>query len=186
MSAAARPDDLDLRPISRVEYDRLLADGWFEGERIELLEGMLVEMSPEGPEHAWVVQELNRLLTTGLPAHLRVRVANPWAASDLSEPEPDIAVVPKGDYRRSHPATAVVLMEVSGSSRSKDLGSKAKTYARAGAERYWVIDLVARLVHEHTSPTAGGSSSVTQHPFEQALEVAGVEVCLARIVDDRP
>jgi len=186
VSAAARPDDLDLRPISRAEYDRLLADGWFEGERIELLEGMLVEMSPEGPEHAWVVQELNRLLTTALPGHLRVRVANPWVAGDLSEPEPDLAVVPKGVYRRAHPATAVVLIEVSGSSRRKDLGPKATIYARAGAERYWVIDLVARLVHDHTSPAADGYARITQHPFEQALEVAGVEVCLARIVDDRP
>jgi Uma2 family endonuclease len=186
VSAAARPDDLDLRPISRAEYDRLLADGWFEGERIELLEGMLVEMRPEGPEHAWVVQELNRLLATSLPDHLRVRVAHPWVAGDLSEPEPDLAVVPKGDYRRSHPATAVVLIEVSGSSRGKDLGSKTTIYARAGAERYWVIDLVARLVHDHTSPSAGGYERVMQHPFEQTLDVAGIEVCLARIVDDHP
>lgn len=185
MSAAARPDDLDLRPISRAEYDRLVAEGWFEGERIELLEGLLVGMSPEGPEHSWVIQELNRLIARGLPDHLRVRVAHPWAASDVSEPEPDLAVVPAGDYRRAHPGIAVLLIEVSGTSRRKDLGSEALVYARAGAERYWVIDLVERLVHDHTEPGPEGYGRVVRVPFDEPMEVtAGLTVHIADILEE--
>ncbi|HEY4409700.1 MAG TPA: Uma2 family endonuclease, partial [Acidimicrobiia bacterium] len=185
--SAARPDDLDLRPISRAEYDRLVAEGWFEGERIELLEGLLVEMSPEGPEHAWVIQQLNRILARGLPDQLQVRITHPWAAGDLSEPEPDIAVVPTGDYRRAHPARAVLLIEVSGSSRRKDLGSKATVYAAAGAERYWVVDLVERVVHDHREPSADGYHRVGRRSFDDPLEVVpGLTVSLAASVDDSP
>lgn len=186
MAAAARPDDLALRPLTRAEYDRLVEEGWFEGEQIELLEGMLVEMSPEGTLHAWIIQELNRILARGLPDHLRLRVGNAWAASDLSEPQPDFAVVPRDDYRGAHPGVAVLLIEVSWSSRRKDLGAKARIYARAGVERYWVVDIEHRVVHEHTGPSPDGYGHVEQRSFDETLDAAGVPVCLARIVDDAP
>lgn len=186
MSAVAQPDDVTLRPIRRAEYDRLVEEGWFEGEPIELLGGMLVEMSPEGVDHAWIIQELNRLLTRGLPDHLTLRVGNPWVAGDLSEPEPDFAVVARADYRRAHPDTALLLIEVSWSSRRKDLGTKARIYARAGVERYWVIDIEHRLVHVHTGPGPDGYGHVERRPFEDTLDAAGVAVCLARIMDETP
>lgn len=186
MNAAAHPDDLQLRPITRAEYDRLVRDGWFAGEPIELLEGMLVEVSPEGEDHTWIIQELCRLLTLGLPDHLRVRGGHPWIAGELSEPEPDVAVVPRADYRREHPSVAALLIEVSASSRRKDLGTKALIYARAGVPRYWVVDIAHRVVHEHTDPGPGGYQRVDRRPFEDVLDVSGVELCLARILDEEP
>jgi Uma2 family endonuclease len=152
-----------VRPLRREEYDQLVLAGAFEDERIELLDGVLVEMSPEGTEHAWIIQLLTRLLARGLPEQLALRVAAPWAASDRSEPEPDFAVIPTGDYRREHLGKAVLVIEVSRSSLLKDLRLMARIYAAAGVPEYWVIDVEALAVHRHTepSPRASAASSAT-------------------------
>jgi Putative restriction endonuclease len=63
-----------LRPLRRAEYDQLVDQGAFDDEKIELIEGVLVEMSPEGTDHAWVIQQLNKVLTRALPEHLALRV----------------------------------------------------------------------------------------------------------------
>lgn len=85
-----------LRPLRRVEYDRLVEMGAFEGQRVELLYGMVVAMSPHGPPHDSSIEELNELLVRALAGRARVRIQFAFAASDGSEPEPDVAVVPKG------------------------------------------------------------------------------------------
>ncbi len=167
-----------VRPLRRAEYDQLVLAGAFEDERIELLDGVLVEMSPEGTEHAWVIQLLNRHLARGLPDHLALRVAAPWAASDRSEPEPDLAIIPAGDYRRDHPDEAVLVIEVSRSSLVKDLGLKARIYAAAGVPEYWVIDVEASAVHRHTEPSPEGYRSVERHGASATLDAAGVPVRL--------
>lgn len=175
-SASAWDRELQVRPLRRSEYDRLVDEGVFDDERIELLEGMLVEMSPEGTEHAWIIQELTRCLARGLPEELRLRVAAPWAASDVSEPEPDCAVVPVGDYWVDHPSVALLLIEVSRSSRRKDLGLKARIYGAAGVPSYWVVDVERRVVHVHQEPTGDGYGRVERHPFTATLDAAGVAV----------
>lgn len=150
-----------IRPLRRAEYDRMVELGMFDDEPIELLRGMLVEMSPEGSAHAWIIQELVHRLARGLPDHLRLRAGNPLAASGWSEPEPDLAVVAVGDYRREHPTQALLVIEVSRSSLRKDLGVKAELYAEAGVPEYWVIDLAAAVVHVHRQPTPNGYREVT-------------------------
>jgi Uma2 family endonuclease len=167
-----------VRPLRRDEYDQLVLAGAFEDERIELLDGALVATSPEGTEHAWIIQLLNRLLARGLPQHLALRVAAPWAAGDRSEPEPDIAVIPAGDYRRDHPGEAVLVIEVSRSSLVKDLGLKARIYAAAGVPEYWVIDVESSAVHRHTEPSPEGYRSVERHDAGATLDAAGVPVPL--------
>jgi Uma2 family endonuclease len=171
-----------LRPLRRSEYDRLVDLGVFDDEKIELIEGVLVEMSPEGADHAWVIQQLNSLLTPALPDGLEVRVAAPWAASERSEPEPDLAVVPTANYRREHPSRARLLVEVAHSSVRKDLGVKARVYAAAGVPEYWVIDLGERVTVRHTQPAEGGYQSITRHGRDDRLEIEGVVVELGPLL----
>jgi len=100
-----------VRPLRRTEYDLLVVAGAFEGERLELLSGALVEMTLQGTRHSESVARLCRLLTRGLPDQYVVRAHSPFAATDDSEPEPDLAVVPDEDYSARHPSTAFLVVE---------------------------------------------------------------------------
>lgn len=173
---------ITLVPLTRLQYDALVETGALDDARVELLEGALVEVAPQGLEHADVVEALNRLLARGLPERLRLRPALPFAASDTSEPEPDFAVVAGARDRQSHPQAAVLVVEVSQSSLAKDLGVKAGVYAAAGVPTYWVIDLPHRCVHVHTAPADGAYGDVRVASFDDALDAAGVRVVLSDLV----
>jgi Uma2 family endonuclease len=109
-------------------------------------------MSPQGSLHAWVVQVFDHWLNTALNEHAAVRVQSPLALSDDSEPEPDIAVVPRENYQHSHPRTALWIVEVADDSLRKDRGAKAALYAAAGVPEYWVVNLPERCVEIFTAP----------------------------------
>ena len=150
-----------VRPLRRSEYDQLVELGAFHDERVELLRGVLVEMTPQDPAHALVISRLYRLLDRPLPAGLIVRAQSPLAVSDDSEPEPDLAIVPDDDYRRAHPTRAVLVVEVAGSSIKKDRELKAALYAEAGVEEYWIVDLGKGVVELYREP-AGGAYRVRE------------------------
>lgn len=146
-----------LRPLRRVEYDRLVELGCFgEDEKVELLEGVIVQMTPQGLEHAAAIESLTHRLVLALATRARVRVQLPFAASDISEPEPDLAVVPPGDPRLSHPEQALLLIEVADSSLSKDRRVKTRIYAAAGVPEYWVVDVAGRTIEVRTEPGVDG------------------------------
>jgi Uma2 family endonuclease len=147
-----------LRPLRRREYDCLVELGVFDEERVELLDGVLVSMNPQGAEHAEVTGFLAERLTVALSGRARVRAHSPLSLSDESEPEPDIAVVPAGDYARAHPTRALLLVEVADSSLRKDRELKALLYAATGVPEYWLVDLVARVVHVHRAPQLSSAS----------------------------
>lgn len=162
-----------LRRMKRSEYDRLVELGVFEGERAELLWGVIVTMSPIGAEHNWAVQELQRLLTLALSEGWRVRGQSSFAASDDSEPEPDITVLrfdPK--LRREHPQTAALIIEVASSSLRRDR-AKAQLYAAAGVPEYWIVDLDRRVFEVYTEPFGEGyRTMVTRSAGESIVAVA--------------
>jgi hypothetical protein len=101
MSIAAPERGVRLRPLRRGEYGRLVELGCFDDAAVELLEGVLVEMSPESPRHRVTDLLAEHLTRTPAESYL-VRAAGPWAAGESSEP--DIAVVPRGRYHQDHPA----------------------------------------------------------------------------------
>src|ERR1700674_406937 len=109
-----------IRPLRRGEYDCLVRAGSFEGERLELLYGRLVTMSPQGERHAFSITRLTEILVRGLAGRAQVRVQLPFAASDISEPEPDLAVVVPGDYLDGHPRRALLVIEVAQASLEED------------------------------------------------------------------
>jgi Uma2 family endonuclease len=144
-----------VRPLKRVEFDRLVDLGLFEDERVELLYGVLVQMSPMGTRHAETLRRLNRALVLGVGDRGVVQVQAPFAASEDSEPEPDFGVLPPGDYSAAHPEKAILLVEVAESSIRKDRVLKARLYAEAGVPTYWLIDVARDVAHVFADPSEG-------------------------------
>ena len=145
----------EIRPLKRREYDRLVELGVFENERIELLRGQLVTMSPQGEPHASITARLGRKLSRDLDETFEVRQHSPFAASDDSEPEPDISVSRARKRGFYHPSRALLLIEVSESSLRIDRDIKAAIYAENGAAEYWIVDIRAHAVWVFTKPIAG-------------------------------
>lgn len=125
--------------------------GLFRDERVELIRGVLVKMSPQLAPHASTVQRLNQLLMARLQGRFTLRIQSPLALSDDSEPEPDVAVVALGDYDTEHPSTALLVIEVSDTTLKKDRG-KAALYASAGVGEYWIVNIGGRTVEVYSSP----------------------------------
>lgn len=149
-AAAIAPETI--RRLTRAEYDRMVEIGLLEGERVELLEGFIVTMSPQGTAHADAIRRLNMLLVRMLADVALVQVQLPLAVSDDSEPAPDLSDIPFGDYTRDHPHHALLVIEVANSSLNKDRLTKGALYAAAGVPEYWVINLVEHVIEVHTDP----------------------------------
>jgi Uma2 family endonuclease len=176
--------DVRIRPLRRSEYDVLVEQGVFgDGDRIQLLDGELVEMSPQHAPHADTVEALNELLMPALAGRARVRVQLPLGAGKYSEPEPDLAVVPLDEPRGRHPERALHVIEVADSTVRLDLARKAPIYAAAGVPVYWVIDLPADVVHVHTVPTPDGYATIDVQPADAVLDVCGVTLTLRDLHD---
>jgi Uma2 family endonuclease len=135
---------LDVRHWTRDEYERLAGTGFFaSGQRAELVEGVIYEMSPQKGRHAAGIRGVEEALRTAFRQGHDVRVQLPLALDPDSEPEPDVAVVLGSwrDYPDTHPTTAVLIVEVSDSSSFHDRERKRALYARAGVPEYWILDL---------------------------------------------
>jgi Uma2 family endonuclease len=171
-----------VRPLKRVEFERLVDAGVFDDERVELLGGAIVEMSPQHPRHAATVARLNKILTRIAGDQLELRPQLPLAASDDSLPEPDFALVPLGDHDHAHPSHALLVVEVADSSLRKDRLLKAELYAHAGVPEYWIVNLADRAVEVHTNPRDGIYSKVRSVEPDAAIRLVAlpdVEVLVA-------
>lgn len=162
------------RRIGQAEYDRLVESGALDGVDVEYLEGVLVDVRPQGERHARMIMRLNGWLA---PVVAKVRVQMPLAAGGQSRPEPDIAVLSEADAASEElPATAQLVVEVADTSQLADR-AKADLYAAAGVARYWIVDLPAACVVEHLDPSEDGYGHTHTLRFEDVLEprVEGVE-----------
>ena len=145
-----------LHRISPDEYRRLVEAGVFdEDARIELIDGLLVDMSPRTRAHENAIAWLNRCVMLGVDLErYEIRVGAPLTIG-MSEPEPDLTVIPLSAPRPHHPATAALVVEIAVSSRRRDLVEKPPIYAQAGVPLYWVVDLDAKHAVTHTSVREG-------------------------------
>lgn len=143
-----------LRPLRREEYDRLVELGFFQDERLELLKGRLVLMSPQNAPHATAVRKLNKLLVRLCGDVADVRPQSPILAGEDSEPEPDFAVVEPSEST-NHPETALLVVEVADSSLTRDRDVKGPIYAEAGYPEYWIVNLPERCVEIYRDPVNG-------------------------------
>jgi Uma2 family endonuclease len=145
------------RPIRVDEYHRMEEVGIIGSEeRVELLDGEMVLKPVMNPRHAAAVTRLSHLLVHRLLDSALVRVQLPLQLNDRSEPEPDLAIVrPDPRYYADHhplPSDVLLLIEVSDSSRSYDLGKKAAAYALAGIAELWIVDLIERRLYVMCDP----------------------------------
>jgi Uma2 family endonuclease len=172
------------------EYERMGAAGLFgEDDRVELIEGEIVELTPIGSRHAACVARLTRLFA-GAPADQAiVWVQNPIRLGVRSEPQPDLALLhPRDDfYARSHPGPAEILLvvEVSDTTAAWDRDVKTALYGAAGIPEAWVVDLNDNSVHVFTEPGREGYAVVRQAMAGDVIAtgvLGGVAVAVAEIL----
>jgi Uma2 family endonuclease len=175
------------RRITVDEYHRMIEAGILdEDEHVQLIDGFLIAMTPQGEPHAQVIQRLNRLLVRSVGEGLVVRPQLPLTLGD-SEPEPDLAVVREADLSRDrHPGAALLVVEVAADSLRVDRGAKAVLYARAGIPEYWIVSLEDSTVEVLRDPDASagayrarvvlavGESVTTPSVPGLAVDVAGL------------
>ena len=144
IEAWPRPHRLTVDDYRRMAEIRLFASD----DRVELIEGAIVDMAPIGSLHAATVTALAERLTRSVDASAHVRVQQPLVLAPDSEPQPDLAVVngrPER-YKIEHPGPkdVLLLVEVADATLQFDLETKARLYAAHGIAEYWVVDLVHR------------------------------------------
>lgn len=172
------------------DYHQMVKAGILAGRRVELLQGDIVEMAPEGPEHAYLADDTSKYLTRLLGDRAQVRDSKPITLVPNSEPEPDIAVVrPLGSvYRQRHPYPEDVfwLIEFANTSLAKNLNPKRAIYAAANIPEYWVVNLKARQVTVLREPVAGDfrSETVWQNGEIAPLAFPNVEVASDRLLGE--
>jgi len=148
-----------------------------EDDRVELLEGEIIEMTPIGSRHAACVARLDRLLNAHVEDSAIVWVQNPIQLNDQSEPQPDIALVkPRADfYEKAHPRPEEILLliEVADTSIDLDRNTKLPLYAQAEIPEVWIVDLRQLRMEMYRQPSAQGYSSITHlNHLEQATPQA--------------
>ena len=127
-------------------YAQLIALGIFDAQHVELIEGHILDMTPMGSLHATAVALTANVLEQAFGTGYFVRWQMPFGIGELSEPEPDVAVVQGNirDHVNAHPTTAALIVEISDTSLDFDRTQKAGLYATAGVADYWIVNLIAR------------------------------------------
>ena len=179
--AVAFPENF--RPLRRVEYDQLVAMGVFGEERIELIDGCLVRMNPPKPPHCDAVDQLNRILGRALYDDALIRVQNPFAAGDISEPQPDILVAPLVRYDVEHPAVAHLVIEVAESSLKYDRGTKLRLYAEQNVPEYWIVDVGSRRIEVYREPGPGGYAWRRVFACGEAIQLLRFPAVMVQVSD---
>jgi Uma2 family endonuclease len=153
------------RRFTRAEYYRMAEVGILSRrDRVELIKGEIIEMSPIGRRHRAFVYNLTRLLARRLPDHAIVSVQSPLALADDTEPEPDLAVLRRRDVpykeREAWAEDALLVIEVADTSLAYDRSTKLRLYAEAGISEYWVVDCTAETIEVHRGPGPEGYREV--------------------------
>lgn len=156
---------LPIRRFTVAEYYRMAEVGILkEGDRVELIEGEIIQMSPIRRRHAKQVTHLTEFFAGAFLDVARISVQNPIHLDDHSEPQPDLVLLARRPdlYAVEHPSPAdiLLLIEVADSSIDFDREIKIPLYARAGAREAWLIDLNAGTVLAFRDPTADSYRTV--------------------------
>src|SRR3712207_6684546 len=135
-----------------------------EDDRVELIEGELVEMTAIGTRHFSCVNRLTRMLVMNVGDDGIVSVQNPVRLNEYNEPQPDVTVIRPRDYRESlpMPEDVLLLIEVSDTTLAYDRGVKLPLYARAGIREVWIVDLAHEVIERNTDPSGASYRRVEQ------------------------
>lgn len=179
---------LEKRLFTVDEYHKMVEAGILnEDDRVELLGGEIILMSPIGEHHAGVVNRLNALLNRLLLDSAIVAVQNPIRLTDDSEPEPDVAVLRFRDdyYTGSIPISQdiIFLIEVSDTTDTSDRSVKIPRYAQAGIEEVWIVNLQDRMVEVYSSPKVGVYQGVRRAQPGETLPLVGFPEVVVKVDD---
>jgi Uma2 family endonuclease len=176
------------------QYHRMIESGAFtEDDRLELIEGWVVQQIAKGPGHEYAVGQGEDLLRARIPAGWHVRNQAPITLTS-SEPAPDLTIVrgDRGVYRRRHPVPSEVALIVEVSDTSLDTDRvKGKTYGSSGIAEYWIINLVDRCIEVYARPDAASelgyaSCSIFGADETIALHIAGQDLCTLAVIAALP
>ena len=159
-------------------------------ERLELLDGEIIQkMAPGGP-HAAVVSRADRILAGAFGPGFHTRIQQPLILNGSSEPEPDVVVVPgtEFDYLPDHPGArdTRLVVEVSDTTLRLDRGRKQAAYARSGVREYWIINLLHRQVEVHRDPSGSRYRSITVYSETDAITPLAAPDVSLRVSDLLP
>jgi Uma2 family endonuclease len=156
------------------EYDRMVEAGILgPDERIELIYGEILEMSPIEDPHAGAVGNLNELLVLGARQRARVWCQLPVRVHRHSKPQPDLALLRRRSYikRGTGPSHEDMLLavEVADTTLRYDRTVKQRLYAEGGVPEYWIVDVSAEAIEVYREPGAGGYRQVQVVPLHGTL-----------------
>jgi Uma2 family endonuclease len=192
----------DIAPAVPSEPTRLTAERYFalveagvlsEEDRVELLEGVVVAMTPSNPPHAVGVAMATEALIRAIGRGAHVRPQLSLVAGRYSVPEPDLAVVlgSPAEYLASHPTTALLVIEVSDTSLAQDRLTKAAIYAAAGIPEYWIVNLRDRVLEVMRDPDPAQArwrdvQRVGRDAHLELVALAGACVAVADLLPEHP
>jgi Uma2 family endonuclease len=166
------------RRVDSESYYRMAEAGIFaQDERVELIEGDMIDMAPIGQGHEAVVNGLNRALVLACGERAIVSTQNSIRFGQWSAPQPDFAVLrPRSDFyatgERAGPADVLLLVEVADTSLRFDRTVKLPLYARAGIAEFWLVDLPRRAIDVYRGPSGDGYAAMTTHVAGDAVALA--------------
>ena len=171
-------ETLPLHPLSVTDVMGMVDAGILdEDDHVELLDGVLVEMSPQGTPHGHAVRRLNALAgPVAAAAGLELSVQGPVdVGSPISLPEPDLAIVPVAGPDE-HPRNALLIVEMGATSLRIDLVRKARIYATGNVPEYWVLDVKRRALIVHRAPQDGAYTDVRTLDEHETVTAVAVDL----------
>ncbi|MBD2464383.1 Uma2 family endonuclease [Oscillatoria sp. FACHB-1407] len=163
------------------DYHRMIEAGILSDRQVELLNGVIVDMSPEGIDHADLSDEAAQYLRGLLGNRAKVREAKPITLTNRSEPEPDLCICQNIRYSSHHPYPEDIfwVIEYSDSSLKKDLEVKSTIYAVADIPEYWVVNLKTRELIVFRDPQPEGYTTQMTYTSETISPLAFPDVAIA-------
>ena len=143
------------RKFTVEQYYQMAATGILApDERVELLEGEIIEMAPIGPRHLICVNKLTRYLNSQLDESIMVNTQNPIRLTNFSEPEPDVSLIKDAEHLTEVPRSdaTILAIEVADSTLDRDRTLKQKIYANANIPEYWIVNLPEDVVEVYRAP----------------------------------
>ena len=170
------------------EYERMIEAGILtENDRVELVEGEIVEMAAKGSRHSSCVKRITDLFYRDARQSAVVSIQDPVRVGGRSELEPDVALLrPRDDlYATAHPlpADTLLIVEVSDTTLDYDHGLKLALYARAGIQEVWVVNLADDMIEVYALPKSGRYQETREAQRGEAIEARGVPGLVVEVND---
>ncbi len=168
------------RRLTADDFEQMCSAGILTADdRVELIDGELIEMPPMGPPHAGIVNRLAEILLLRVGDAAKLRIQSSVRLSNHTQPEPDLAVVKPdpGHYLLRHPRPADILLaiEVADSSLDYDREQKVPRYAAAGVAEVWLVDVGKKQVTIYTAPSSGGYGCSRTAAWTEEIVATAVE-----------